>query len=78
MDKIKHAIELLGGASAAAKLLEVSHQSVYFWMTGDRQIPAEKCPDIEALTHGAVTCEELRPGVNWAVLRAVPREPTFQ
>lgn len=40
------------------------------WKTGThRQVPAERCPDIEAATDGAVTCEELRPDINWAVLR---------
>jgi len=39
------------------------------WKTGARQVPAERCPDIEAATSGAVTCEELRPDINWAVLR---------
>lgn len=27
------------------------------------------CINIERETHGAVTCEELRPDVDWAVLR---------
>ena len=40
------------------------------WKTGTRrQVPAERCPDIEAATSGDVTCEELRPDINWAVLR---------
>jgi len=35
------------------------------------RVPAEFCPDIEALTK--VRCEELRPDVNWAVLRGKAR-----
>lgn len=39
------------------------------WRHGTRQVPAERCPDIERATGGAVTCEELRPDVDWAYLR---------
>lgn len=45
---------------------------VYQWAGGSRQVPAERCPDIEAATGGAVTCEELRPDVSWHVLRNAP------
>lgn len=35
-----------------------------------RQVPAERCTDIERATAGAVTCEELRPDLDmWAYLR---------
>lgn len=33
----------------------------------NNRVPAEYCPDIEKLT--GVKCEELRPDVNWQVLR---------
>jgi DNA-binding transcriptional regulator YdaS (Cro superfamily) len=33
------------------------------------KVPADHCPEIERLTKRAVTCEELRPDVNWGVLR---------
>lgn len=42
---------------------------VYQWASGSRQVPAERCPAIERFTEGAVRCEELRPDVDWAVLR---------
>ncbi|MDT4679101.1 transcriptional regulator, partial [Escherichia coli] len=29
----------------------------------------ERCPAIEKATGGAVTCEELRPDIDWAYLR---------
>jgi DNA-binding transcriptional regulator YdaS (Cro superfamily) len=34
-------------------------------------VPAERCPQIERATDGAVTCEELRPDLaeHWAYLR---------
>lgn len=40
------------------------------WKTGARQVPAERCPAIERATGGAVRCEDLRPDVDWAYLRA--------
>jgi DNA-binding transcriptional regulator YdaS (Cro superfamily) len=39
---------------------------VYQWERQDR-VPAEYCPDIEAIT--GIACELLRPDVNWSVLR---------
>lgn len=39
------------------------------WKLGVRRVPAEHCPEIERVTGGLVRCEELRPDVNWAVLR---------
>lgn len=39
------------------------------WRKCTRPVPAERCPAIERATAGAVTCEELRPDVDWAYLR---------
>jgi len=39
------------------------------WATGQRQVPAERCPQIESATGGLVRCEDLRPDVQWSVLR---------
>lgn len=41
------------------------HSTIYQWK--QTRVPADYCPDIEAIT--GVRCEELRPDVNWAVLR---------
>lgn len=58
------------GANLAAEL-SVPHASVTNWATGARPIPAARCPDIERVTCGQVTCEELRPDLaeQWAFLR---------
>lgn len=58
-----------GAVNELAAAIGVLPEMVSQWKTGARQVPAERCPDIEAATQGAVTCEELRPDVNWAVLR---------
>jgi transcriptional repressor of cell division inhibition gene dicB len=66
-----------GVASRMAVHFDVSDQTVSWWRKGERDgrpqpFPAEHCPDAEQLTGGAVRCEELRPDVNWSVVRAQP------
>ncbi|WP_169295683.1 helix-turn-helix domain-containing protein [Advenella sp. EE-W14] len=52
-----------------AKDISVPQILISQWALKRRQVPAERCPDIEQATNGQVTCEELRPDVNWSVLR---------
>lgn len=61
MNEISKAIEVTGSASALARLLDVSVQSVCFWRDGKRSVPLSKCTDIERVTNGAVTRQQLRP-----------------
>lgn len=56
-------------AKQFAEALKVPPPLVSQWRTGERRVPAERCPDIEKITDGAVTCEELRDDIDWAVLR---------
>lgn len=65
---------MLGGPSETARQLGVTPQAVCFWRDGKRQLAAEYCPAIERATKGAVTCEELRPEVDWAYLRKSKRK----
>jgi len=71
MKPIEIAIEAAGNAHRLAKGISVPPQSVLFWRDGARQIPAEYCPRIEALT--GVRCEDLRPDVAWGVLRGTEK-----
>lgn len=65
------AIRLCGGITKMARDLGLNgHGVVYQWTRA--RVPAEHCPDIEALC--GVPCEELRPDVNWAVLRRNARK----
>lgn len=66
---IDRAARELGSQRALADALGVTKAAVWQWKDPDRKTPAEHCPAIEQLTHGKVTCEELRPDVNWSVLR---------
>lgn len=74
MSYIKTAIEMLGGPVRAASIIGVTAQAVCFWRDGKRRFPAEHCPTVERATGGKVRCEELRPDVDWSVLRkrAIP------
>jgi len=62
-----------GQASLLGRLMNVSPVLISQWANGHRPIPAERCPEIERATGGAVICEDLRPDVDWQVIRANPR-----
>ena len=62
-DKI---ISHFGGKSALAKKFELTPWAVSKW---EKRIPAERCPDIEEMSQGKFRCEDMRPDINWAVLR---------
>lgn len=66
-----------GRGTALATALGVPAESISNWKSGARRVPAERCPEIERATGGAVRCEELRPDVAWDVLReqSAPAEP---
>jgi len=84
MDKQK-AIEMLGGTvRSTADAIGISYQAVKDWpdvlsariadrvdaaVARKRNEPAERCPQIEQATGGLVRCEDLRPDVQWSVLR---------
>lgn len=74
MQAITQAASAVGGQAQLARLLGVTPPTVNQWISGTRQVPAERCPAIERATNGAVRCEELRPDVDWSVLRGVQAE----
>lgn len=53
-----------------AARLGVQTGHIFYWLK--KRVPAEHCPAIERATGGAVRCEDLRPDVDWAVLRGQP------
>ena len=53
--------------SEIARQLGVKPQAVQQWFK--RKTPIIRCPEIKRITDGKLTCEELRPDVNWKVLR---------
>lgn len=70
---INRAIAAMGGVAETVRKLGLNgHATVYQWTK--TRVPAERCPAIEAATNGLVRCEDLRPDVQWSVLRATPSE----
>lgn len=67
MHPIKRAAEVIGSQREMAKILGVTPGAVTQWLTAG--VPADRCPSIERMTRGAVTCEELRPDIDWGYLR---------
>lgn len=63
---IDRAAKQIQGRASLARALNVSAAAIGNWKA--RGIPAEYCPEIERLT--GVPCEELRPDVQWHVLRS--------
>ncbi|HIB1403542.1 TPA: transcriptional regulator [Salmonella enterica subsp. enterica serovar Muenchen] len=67
-----------GRSAILGRVLSVPPVLISQWANGVRQIPAERCPEIEKATGGAVTCEELRPDVDWSYLRGTATHPINQ
>ncbi len=68
MSPIDRAAKHLGSQRILAKMIGVTPGAVSQWKTAG--VPVEHCPRIERLTAGTVRCEEMRPEVDWAYLRA--------
>ena len=66
MDALSRAIDIAGGQRALGEKCGVWQSAVSNWRVRGT-VPAEHCPLIERAT--GVTCEELRPDVQWSVLR---------
>lgn len=74
MMKLKTYVEQeRGRLTELAKALDVVPSLVSMWATGNRKVPMEWCLEIEHLTAGQVTAEELRPDVKWTRFRKPKR-----
>lgn len=76
MTPLERAIDAVGGISALASEIGVKSSTPSMWKKRGN-VPADYCPAIEKATSkkGAVVrCEELRPDVDWSVLRRNPRK----
>ncbi|MCL2076322.1 MAG: helix-turn-helix domain-containing protein [Betaproteobacteria bacterium] len=58
-----------GSAASLSRELGINPVLISYWSSGSRPVPAERCPSIERATGGLVRCEDLRPDVEWCVLR---------
>ena len=75
MCALTRAFEYLGSQAELARALGVKQQVVSNWHRRGN-VPADYCPSIEKATGGAVTCEDLRPDVDWAYPRQSARPDT--
>lgn len=63
-------LDKYGRVTDVARSVGVSPVTIHQWAyRPDKRVPAARCPAIEKATSGAVTCEEMRPDVDWAYLR---------
>lgn len=75
MNALERAIEECGSQVALASAIGAKQQHVWNWLKrGAGKVPAEYCPAIERATGGKVRCEDLRPEVEWEVLRPAPTD----
>jgi DNA-binding transcriptional regulator YdaS (Cro superfamily) len=72
VEQIKRASDLIGSQAELARRLDVSTSMISQWCTGARPLPLDSAIAIERETGGAVTVEELRPDVDWKVIRGKP------
>lgn len=54
-----------GESVRIAKALNIQLSKLSAWKAGKVKVPIYKCKEIEILTNGEVTCEELRPDIDW-------------
>lgn len=72
MENLKRAIGIVGSQKDLGLACGVVPQVVNNWLRRGN-VPADYCPAIERATGGVVRCEDLRPDVDWAYLRATNR-----
>jgi len=65
MDALTNAIAKFDSMREFAGAINVKPPTVSQWLKRERPIPMAKCLEIERACEGAVTCEELRPDVDW-------------
>lgn len=61
---LQKARSILGSLAAFSAAAKVRSPTAHEWFRRG-QTPADRCGLIETATSGAVTCEELRPDLNW-------------
>jgi DNA-binding transcriptional regulator YdaS (Cro superfamily) len=71
LSPLDRACELVGSSTALAERIGSVQSAISNWRARGR-VPVEACIAIERETAGAVTVEELRPDIDWAVIRGKP------
>lgn len=69
---LKQSLKRAGGVAALAAFFRISPVSVREWIKRGL-VPAERCPEIEKFSGGAVICESLNAQVDWTYIRNTGR-----
>ena len=69
MNAITRAIEHFGSQEKLAKALGVSQGAVSQYATGQKRPSAEVAIRLEEITQGHFKADDLRPDINWDVIR---------
>lgn len=72
MDALITAISLLGNQTALATAIGTTPQVITNWLRRGR-VSVDFCMKIERATGGRVSCEMLRPDVDWADRKYMPK-----
>lgn len=64
-----------GACVEMARHLGVRSVMLSQWRYSVKKVPVARCIEIDRATGGAVRCEEMRPDVDWAYLRATDCGP---
>lgn len=70
---LERVFEIVGNPSRLAKALGITPWAVSKWDINCP--PKDRCLEIEEITKGQVTAEELRPDINWAYVRRQSQQP---
>lgn len=62
-EAVDKAATYCGGRDRLAEKLKISPGAVSQWVHEHRPVPAKRCKQIEYVTDGTVTCEDLRPDI---------------
>lgn len=68
-ESIQKAIDLVGGATALAKKINVSYHTVLTWKNGRSSVSTTNCQKIEKATDGKVTAKDILPDYPWDELK---------
>lgn len=60
-----------GTSYRLARKLGIQPTNFYLWLKGKQTIPPYRCMQLELLTNGAVTCEELNTDYDWRLMWTV-------
>lgn len=59
MSSVKKAVEIIGGQTKLARILDINQSAIAHWVNRHGQAPAKYIPRISELTNGQVSVHEL-------------------